>query len=53
MRNISMQEIFGLRRAKLKYAHPDGTQGSGERIVKEDRTKRLNLAYAAIQQARE
>ena len=38
---------------RVKYAHPNGTQDPEERRVREDRTKRLNLAYEAIQKTRQ
>ena len=50
---VSMEEVTSDYHAKIKYAHPDGTQDPEERRVREDRTKRLNLAYDAIQKARQ
>jgi len=50
---VSMEEVSSVYRAKVKYAHPDGAQDPEERKVREDRTKRLNLAYEAIQKARQ
>ena len=41
---VSMDEGISVCHAKIKYAHPDGTQDPEERRVREDRTKRLNLA---------
>ena len=40
-----MEEVTSVNHAKIKCAHPDGTQDPEERRVREDRTKRLNLAY--------
>ena len=48
-----MEEVTSVYRAKIKYAHPNGAQDPKERKVREDRTKRLNLAYEAIQKARQ
>ncbi len=45
----SMEEVTSVYYAKVKYAQPDGIQDSEERRVRDDRTKRLNLAYEAIQ----
>lgn len=50
---VSMEEVFSVYHAKIKYARPDGTQDLEGRKVREDRTKRLNLAYEAIQKARQ
>lgn len=50
---VSMEEVTSVYHAKIKYAHPDGTQDPEERSVREDRTKRMNLAYEAIQKARQ
>ncbi len=50
---VSMEEVTSVYHAKIKYAHPDGTQDPEERRVREDRTKRMNLAYEAIQKARQ
>ena len=49
----SMEEVTSVYYAKIKYAHPDGTQDPEERRVREDRTKQMNLAYEAIQKARQ
>ena len=38
---VSMEGVTSVYHAKIKYAHPDGTQDPGERKVREDRTKRL------------
>ena len=35
---VSMEEVTSAYHAKIKYAHPDGTQDPGERRVKEDQT---------------
>ena len=48
-----MEEVTSVYYAKIKYAHPDGTQDPEERRVREDRTKQMNLAYEAIQKARQ
>ena len=48
-----MEEVTSVYYARVKYAHPDGTHDPEERRVREDRTKRLNLAYVAIQKARQ
>ena len=50
---VSMEEVTSVYHARIKYAHPDGAQDPEERRVSEDRTKRLNLAYEVIQQARQ
>ncbi len=42
---VSMEEVTSVYHAKVKFAHPDGTQDPEEKRVREDRTKRLNLAY--------
>jgi len=47
-----MEEVTSICHAKIKHAHPDGTQDPEERKAREDRTRRLNLAYEAIQKAR-
>ena len=49
----SLEEVRRVYHAKIKYAHPDSTQDPEERRVREDRTKRMNLAYEAIQKARQ
>ncbi len=48
-----MEEVTGVYHAMIKYAHPDGSQDPKERRVREDRTKRMNPAYEAIQKARQ
>ena len=50
---VSMEEVTSVYHAKIKYAHPDGDQDPEERQVREDRTKRPNLAYEAIQMAQQ
>jgi|TARA_B100000315_G_scaffold128322_2_gene117998 hypothetical protein len=42
-----MEEVTSVYHAKNKYAHPDGTQDT------EERPKRPNLAYEAVQKARQ
>ncbi len=49
---VSMEEVTSDYQAQSKFAHPDGTQEPEERKVSEDRTKRLTLAYEAIQKTR-
>jgi len=48
-----MEDATGVYHARVKYAHPGGMQDPEERKVREDRTKRLNLAYEAIERARQ
>jgi len=39
--------------AEIKYVHPDGTQEPEEKRIGEPRTQRLNLAYEALEKARQ
>ncbi len=48
----SMEEITSVYRTKIRYAHPDGVQDATEKKTREERSKRLNLAYEMIEKAR-
>ena len=49
----TMEEVESVYRAKVKFAHPDTTQDPDEKIIRTERSARLNVAYELIQKARE
>lgn len=51
--SATMEEIAALYRTKMKFNHPDGVQDPDEKRQREERAKRLNLAYERIQTARQ
>ena len=53
-RTVSMEEVTSpdFIGAKIKYAHPDGTQDPEKRRVRDDGTEGMTLAHEAIQMAR-
>ena len=47
----SWAEIESVHLAKIKYAHPDGTQDPEEHQAREERASRLNAAHDRLEQA--
>jgi len=52
-RTATMEEVESVYRAKVKFAHLDTTQDPEEKIIRTERSKRLNVAYELNQKARE
>lgn len=48
----SIEEIHQVYRAKVKYGHPDLTQDPEEKLIRESRQQRLNIAYDLVNKAR-
>mgnify|MGYP001610314563 FL=1 len=48
----SLEEVGAVYRAKIKFNHPDGVQDPQEKRVREERSARLNGAWAMIEKGR-
>ncbi len=47
-----LEEIQGVYRTKIRFTHPDRVQDPEEKRIRQERTKRLNVAMEAIEKSR-